>query len=65
MRKEGNLKSLKKSFNLYHKNEFFARFDFDEETNRYQSNYGYLSPKKVFEISKGKDEIGRRIEWLD
>lgn len=68
MNSNANLKNLSeylrenKPFKLYYKNEFFAEFNYDREKNRYQSDCGYLSTKKVFEISKGL-ESDRRILW--
>lgn len=68
MNNNANLKNLSeclrenKSFKLYYKNEFFAEFSYDREKNRYQSDYGYLSTKKVYEIAKGL-ELDRKIIW--
>lgn len=52
------------SFNLYYKNEFFAKFDYDEKTKKYQSAYGWLSLKKTFELAKDLEQ-NRKIEWID
>lgn len=63
MNKNENLKNLKNSFNLYRKEELFARFEYDSELKRYQSDYGYLTPKKVYEIANNMEK-DRKIEWI-
>lgn len=51
-----------KPFGLYYENEFFDSFKYDERNRRYQSNSGYLSISKVYEIAKGI-ELERKIIW--
>ena len=65
MNKNENLKNLKNRFNLHDEEGIFATFEYDEELKRYQSDYGWLSLEKVFELSKGKDRAGRWIEWIE
>ena len=57
-----NLKEHK-PFNLYYKGEFFDKFEYDDELKRYQSNYGYLSIEKVYQLDKGLEK-DRKIEWI-
>ena len=58
-----NLKEHK-PFNLYHKGEYFAKFEYDAEQKRYQSSYGYLSIEKVYQL--GKDlERDKKIQWVE
>lgn len=69
MKNEQNLKILKenleqhKNLKLYYKNEFFDSFTYDKENKKYQSNSGYLTIQKVYEISKGL-ELDRKIVWV-
>lgn len=69
MKNEQNLKILKenleqyKSFRLYYKNEFFDIFTYDKENKRYQSNSGYLTIQKMYEILRGL-ELDRKIVWV-
>ena len=58
-----NLKEHK-PFNLYHKGEYFAKFEYDEELKRYQSDYGYLSIEKVYQLDKDL-ERDRKIQWVE
>lgn len=68
MKTEENLKILRenleqhKPFNLFYKGELFDSFYYSEESKRYQSNSGYLSISKVYEIAKGL-ELNRKINW--
>lgn len=69
MKKENGLNQLNnelqnhRSFNLFYKNEFFARYDYDYELKRYQSWCGYLTTEAVFQIIKDTTET-RKIIWL-
>lgn len=63
MNNKKNLNSLKKSFNLYHNGEFFAKFEYDKELKRYQSDCGYLTVEKVYELANDMEEE-RKIKWI-
>lgn len=54
-----------KSFNLCDNDGIFAKFDYDEKLKRYQSDYGWLSMEKAFELSRGKDRVRRWVEWIE
>ena len=68
MMKSNGLNQLNKNleqhtpFELYDKDGFFARFEYDVELNRYQSDYGYLTLQGVYEISKDETD-DRFIVW--
>lgn len=63
MNKDEILKNGKNSFNLYYKGEYFATFEYDKELKRYQSDSGYLSIEKVYQLDKGLEK-DRKIEWI-
>lgn len=63
MNKGENLKNGKNKFNLYYKSEYFATFEYDKELQRYQSDSGYLSIEKVYQLNK-ELEKSRKIEWI-
>lgn len=68
MKNEDGLNQLSKvqkhmPFNLFYENEFFARFDYDEELKRYQSKYCYLTIEAVCLIMKDITEK-RKIIWI-
>lgn len=63
MNKGENLKNGKNKFNLYYKSEFFDKFEYDDELKRYQSDSGYLSIEKVYQLNK-ELEKSRKIEWI-
>lgn len=63
MNKDEILKNGKNNFNLYYKNEYFDKFEYDKELKRYQSDYGYLSIEKVYQLDKGLEK-DRKIEWI-
>lgn len=50
-------------FNLYHKEEYFDKFEYDDELKRYQSDSGYLTIEAVYKILNDNQEI-RKIEWI-
>ena len=68
MKNEQNLKILRenleqhKPFKLYYENVLFDNFIYNEENKRYQSNSGYLSISKIYEIARGL-ELNRKIIW--
>ena len=56
-----NLKKHK-AFGLYDDDGFFATFEYNNITNRYESEYGYLTLQGIYEISK--DETDKRfVMW--
>lgn len=63
MNRNENLKNLKKKFNLYDNEELFATFEYDNELKRYQSDYGYLTIEKVYELANGKEK-DKKIIWI-
>lgn len=63
MNRNKDLKNLKNKFNLYDKEGFFATFEYDRELKRYQSDYGYLTIEKVYELANGK-ERDKKIIWI-
>lgn len=52
-----------KSFRLFYKNELFAKFDYNNELKRYQSDIGYLTMEKVYEIANNMEQ-DRKIVWI-
>lgn len=50
------------SFSLYDNDGLFAKYVYDENLNRYQSDYGYLTLQGVYEISKDETD-DRYIVW--
>ena len=63
MNKNEILKNGKNKFNLYYKGEYFDKFEYDKELQRYQSDSGYLSIEKVYQLDKGLEK-DRKIEWI-
>ena len=63
MNKDEISKNGKNNFNLYYKGEYFATFKYDDELKRYQSDSGYLSIEKVYQLDKGLEK-DRKIEWI-
>lgn len=50
------------SFSLYDNDGLFAKYDYDNELKRYQSDWGYLTSQDVYKIMK--DETDERyILW--
>lgn len=64
MNKEETLKNGKNRFNLYYKGEYFTTFEYDAELKRYQSEYGYLSIEKVYQLDKDLEK-DRKIQWME
>lgn len=50
-------------FGLFYKRELFAKFEYDEELKRYQSDYGYLTVEKVYELANDMEQ-DRKIKWI-
>lgn len=57
-----NLK-LHKPFEMYDNEGVFAKFYYDEELKRYQSDFGYLTMQGVIEITKDEEDE-RYIVWI-
>lgn len=50
------------SFGLYDNDGLFAKFIYDYDLKRYQSDYGYLTSQDVYQIMKDDDDE-RYVIW--
>ena len=50
-------------FELFHKGNLFAKFEYDGELKRYQSDCGYLTVEKVYELANNMEQE-RKIIWI-
>lgn len=51
-----------KTFSVYDNDGLFAKYIYDEELKRYQSDYGYLTVQDAYKISRDEEDE-RYLVW--